>query len=73
MLLKVDPSDGSLITDFSSDGAVETPDDDTQGITFFDNSLWIISDGSFGPTLYRVSPVTGLVSSTAMLNQCPNP
>lgn len=71
-LLKVDPSDGSLITSFGTDGAVDAPSGETQGITFFSSALWIVANDSDTRNLYKVSATTGAVLNTYDLQNTAN-
>ncbi|MCH7744499.1 MAG: hypothetical protein IIC84_00315, partial [Chloroflexi bacterium] len=72
-LLKVDPDTGALLTDFSTDGAIETPSSKTVGLTYLDSSLWIGANDSDGAKLYKINPATGALQQTFNLNNCPNP
>ena len=71
-LLKVDPSDGSLITSFGTSGAVDAPSGETQGITFFSSALWIVANDSDTRNLYKVSATTGAVLNTYDLQNTAN-
>ncbi|MCI0437720.1 MAG: hypothetical protein L0177_01140 [Chloroflexi bacterium] len=63
-LLKVDPSTGSLITSFGSNGAVDAPTKNAEGITYHNNSLWIVANEGFERKLYEINPSTGGVTNT---------
>ena len=67
-LLKVDPSDGSLISTFGTNGFVDAPSKETQGITFLAGALWIIANegGAFDtqPKLFKVNATTGALEQT---------
>ncbi len=67
-ILKVDPSDGSLVTNFSDDGWAQAPSADTEGIEYFDGYLYIIANEGSGccdqsRQLYKVNATTGAVES----------
>jgi hypothetical protein len=76
-LIKVDPTDGTLITDFSTDGAVDAPSNATAGMTFMDTGtsstsfLWIVAneqrDWETETTLYKINPTTGAQVGAAVV------
>ncbi len=72
-LLKVDPDAGTLMTDFSTDGAIETPSGKTAGLTYLNSSLWIGANDTDGTKLYKINPASGALLQTFTLNNCPNP
>ncbi|MDP6063516.1 MAG: hypothetical protein QGI49_01810, partial [SAR202 cluster bacterium] len=68
-ILKVDASDGSLITNFSSDGWAPAPSANTEGIEFFSDALWVIANESSGccdnqRKLYKINKTSGKVTKT---------
>ena len=71
-LLKIDPSDGTLITSFSTDGFTDGPSGETQGITFFNSALWVIANEDDRPKLFKLNATTGAVLSTIDLSNTAN-
>lgn len=67
-LLKVDPDTGLLITTFGDDGAVDAPSSKTEGITYFNGSLWVVANDGFDRRLYEVNVSTGALVDTINLN-----
>jgi hypothetical protein len=67
-VLKVNPTSGALITNFSSDGWAQAPSADTEGIEYFDGYLYIIANEGSGccdsqRQLYKVNATTGNTES----------
>ena len=69
-ILKVDPSDGSIITtgQFGTNGVADAPTDKTTGIVFLNDLLWVSgSEGSGFDSVnkvYQISPSTGVVNTS---------
>jgi len=66
-LLKVNPTTGALMTNFSTDGVIDAPSDATEGIEFFNGALWIIANEGSGwdktRKLFKVNTSSGSVES----------
>ena len=79
-LLKVNPISGGLISSFGTNGFVDAPSKDTEGITFLDTGnistsfLWIVANETVGccdnaTKLFKINASTGaLVSSFNLRN-----
>jgi hypothetical protein len=66
-LLKINPTTGALMTNFSTDGVIDAPSDATEGIEFFNDALWIIANEGSGwdktRKLFKVNTSSGSVES----------
>jgi len=66
-LLKINPTTGALMTNFSTDGVIDAPSDATEGIEFFNGALWIIANEGSGwdktRKLFKVNTSSGSVES----------
>jgi hypothetical protein len=67
-VLKVNPTTGALITNFSSDGWAEAPSADTEGIEYFGGYVYIIANEGSGccdkqRQLYKINATTGNTES----------
>ncbi len=69
-ILKIDPINGTLISEFGTNGFVDAPSSDTEGITFLDTGtpstsfLWVVANESFQRRLFKINASTGaLVTS----------
>jgi uncharacterized protein YjiK len=67
-LLKVDPATGLLITSFGTNGAVDAPSKNTEGLAYLNNNLWIVANDGFDRRLYKINLSTGAVADTFNLN-----
>jgi len=67
-VLKVNPTTGALITNFSSDGWAQAPSADTEGIEYFGGFVYIIANEGSGccdkqRQLYKINATTGNTES----------
>ena len=67
-VLKVNPTTGALITNFSTDGWAQAPSADTEGIEYFDGYVYIIANEGSGccdkqRQLYKINATTGNTES----------
>ncbi|MBI2846688.1 MAG: hypothetical protein HYX82_02265 [Chloroflexi bacterium] len=71
-LMKVDPDSGLLISTFGTNGAVDLPGNNIQGVVFLNNKLWVFAnDTTDRRNLIRLKSTDGTVEQTFNLSVWP--